>query len=133
MPRTTYLLHALACLLAALNTPACAEDFYKGKTITLLVGSAEGGGYDQYARLLARHMGKYIAGEPAIVQSINESSFEGLRFVFFAGSAAFAAKREADCRNGVARPCGASASRIRHAPGAARLPGGALHRMVPGR
>jgi aspartate-semialdehyde dehydrogenase len=33
-----------------------------------------------------------VAGEPAIVQSINESSFEGLRFVFFAGSTAFAAK-----------------------------------------
>jgi aspartate-semialdehyde dehydrogenase len=33
-----------------------------------------------------------VAGEPAIVQSINESSFEGMRFVFFAGSAAFAAK-----------------------------------------
>jgi aspartate-semialdehyde dehydrogenase len=33
-----------------------------------------------------------VAGEPAIVQSISESSFEGLRFVFFAGSAAFAAK-----------------------------------------
>jgi tripartite-type tricarboxylate transporter receptor subunit TctC len=59
------LLLALACLMAA--APATAEDFYKGKTITLLVGSAEGGGYDQYARLLARHMGKYIAGDPAIV------------------------------------------------------------------
>jgi tripartite-type tricarboxylate transporter receptor subunit TctC len=57
------LLLALACLTA----PAAAEDFYKGKTVTLLVGSAEGGGYDQYARLLARHMGKYIAGEPAMV------------------------------------------------------------------
>jgi aspartate-semialdehyde dehydrogenase len=33
-----------------------------------------------------------VAGEPAVVQSVNESSFEGLRFVFFAGSAAFAAK-----------------------------------------
>jgi aspartate-semialdehyde dehydrogenase len=33
-----------------------------------------------------------VAGEPAIVQSINESSFDGMRFVFFAGSAAFAAK-----------------------------------------
>src|ERR1700688_2355529 len=72
MPRPPHLLLSLAsipaaCLLAALNTPACAEDFYKGKTITLLVDSAEGGGYDQYARLLARHMGKYIAGEPSIV------------------------------------------------------------------
>ena len=58
---------ALAGILAAIVPPACAEDFYKGKTITLLVGSAEGGGYDQYARLLARHMGKHIAGEPNIV------------------------------------------------------------------
>jgi tripartite-type tricarboxylate transporter receptor subunit TctC len=65
--RPIYLLLALACLLAAAIGPAWPEDFYKGKTITLLVGSAEGGGYDQYARLLARHMGKYIAGEPAIV------------------------------------------------------------------
>ena len=55
----------MASLLAVF--PASAEDFYKGKTITLLVGSGEGGGYDQYARLLARHMGKYIPGEPAIV------------------------------------------------------------------
>jgi tripartite-type tricarboxylate transporter receptor subunit TctC len=61
------LLLGLACLLAAMIRPAWAEDFYKGKTITLMVGSAEGGGYDQYARLLARHMGKYIAGEPGIV------------------------------------------------------------------
>jgi tripartite-type tricarboxylate transporter receptor subunit TctC len=57
----------LLLALTWLTAPAVAEDFYKGKTITLLVGSAEGGGYDQYARLLARHLGKYIAGEPAIV------------------------------------------------------------------
>ena len=61
------LLLGLACLVASAIRPAVADDFYKGKVITLLVGSAEGGGYDQYARLLARHMGKYIAGEPAIV------------------------------------------------------------------
>jgi tripartite-type tricarboxylate transporter receptor subunit TctC len=61
------MLLALACLLAAAIRPVAAQDFYKGKTITLMVGSAEGGGYDQYARLLARHMGKHIAGEPAIV------------------------------------------------------------------
>src|SRR6267154_4991096 len=62
MPALSMRLLALACLLAA-----AAQDFYKGKTINLMVGSAEGGGYDQYARLLARHMGKHIAGEPAIV------------------------------------------------------------------
>jgi tripartite-type tricarboxylate transporter receptor subunit TctC len=65
--RSIRLLLGLAGLLVAVTRPACAEDFYKGKTITLMVGSAEGGGYDQYARLLARHMGKYIAGEPGIV------------------------------------------------------------------
>jgi tripartite-type tricarboxylate transporter receptor subunit TctC len=66
-PSPTRLLLALACLLAVATRPAHAEDFYKGKIITLLVGSAEGGGYDQYARLLARHLGKHIAGEPGIV------------------------------------------------------------------
>ena len=67
MPLNSMRLMALAFLLAGLIWPAAAQDFYKGKTINLLVGSAEGGGYDQYARLLARHMGKYIAGEPGIV------------------------------------------------------------------
>jgi tripartite-type tricarboxylate transporter receptor subunit TctC len=64
LARLTTLIVLIGILAAA---TAHAEDFYKGKTITLLVGSAEGGGYDQYARLLARHMGKYIAGEPSIV------------------------------------------------------------------
>ena len=42
-------------------------DFYKGKTVRLLIGYSVGGGYDQYARILARHMGKYIPGNPSIV------------------------------------------------------------------
>src|SRR3981081_3353736 len=67
MPALSMRLLTLACLLAAAAQPAAAEDFYKGKTINLMVGSAEGGGYDQYARLLARHLGKHIAGEPGIV------------------------------------------------------------------
>ena len=58
-------LGALACL--GLAAPAPAQDFYKGKTITLIVGNAPGGGYDHYARLLARHMPRYISGEPNIV------------------------------------------------------------------
>jgi tripartite-type tricarboxylate transporter receptor subunit TctC len=62
-----------ACLLiAALLLPGGAaaqpiEDFYKGKQIVLLVGTAAGGGYDTYARTLARHMPKYIPGAPVIV------------------------------------------------------------------
>jgi len=43
------------------------EDFYKGKTISVVIGYSVGGGYDLYARHLARHMGKYIPGRPALV------------------------------------------------------------------
>ena len=43
------------------------EEFYKGKTITLAIGFTPGGGYDLYARHLARHMSKYIPGRPTIV------------------------------------------------------------------
>ena len=42
--------------LFAVPLSAAAQDFYKGKTLSLAVGYAVGGGYDQYARLLARHM-----------------------------------------------------------------------------
>ena len=42
-------------------------DFYKGKNVELSIGYSAGGGYDIYARLLARHMGRYIPGNPTIV------------------------------------------------------------------
>jgi tripartite-type tricarboxylate transporter receptor subunit TctC len=42
-------------------------DFYKGRTVTLIVGYGPGGGYDLFARLLARHLGRYIPGNPTIV------------------------------------------------------------------
>jgi tripartite-type tricarboxylate transporter receptor subunit TctC len=52
----------------ALPAPArSAEDFYRGHTITILVGFTAGGGYDLYARVLARHMGRHVPGNPAIV------------------------------------------------------------------
>ena len=44
-----------------------AAPFYKDKTIRIIVGFTSGGIYDQYARLLARHMGKYIPGNPTII------------------------------------------------------------------
>lgn len=43
------------------------QEFYNGKTIRIIVGYAPGGGYDFYARLLARYMGKYIPGNPAFM------------------------------------------------------------------
>jgi tripartite-type tricarboxylate transporter receptor subunit TctC len=54
----------------ASSGPAAAQDaasFYKGKTVTILAGSASGGGVDVYARLLGRHFAKHIPGSPAIV------------------------------------------------------------------
>jgi tripartite-type tricarboxylate transporter receptor subunit TctC len=56
--------------LAAALTPAAAQDvaeFYRGKTIRLIVGAAAGGGYDIPARAIAGHMGRHIPGNPAIV------------------------------------------------------------------
>jgi len=59
---------ALIALGMAQPAPAAGvEDFYKGKTISLIIGYSVGGGYDLYARLLARHMAKYIPGRPTIV------------------------------------------------------------------
>jgi tripartite-type tricarboxylate transporter receptor subunit TctC len=43
------------------------EEFYQDKTVELYIGYSVGGGYDTYARLLARHMGKHIPGNPTIV------------------------------------------------------------------
>jgi tripartite-type tricarboxylate transporter receptor subunit TctC len=62
---------AVALGLMALAMPAAwadeVADFYKGKTVQLIVGYGPGGGYDIYARVLARHMGKYIPGNPNVV------------------------------------------------------------------
>ena len=46
-----------------------ATPYYKGKTVTIVVGSSAGGGYDTYARLLARYFGKHLPGEPSVVVS----------------------------------------------------------------
>jgi tripartite-type tricarboxylate transporter receptor subunit TctC len=46
---------------------ASAEEFYKGKTIRLVVGFAAGGGFDSYARILARHMPRHTPGNPALI------------------------------------------------------------------
>ena len=60
---------AATAALALVLTPAHAEDFYKGKTVTLIVGYASGGSYDLNARLVARHLGRFIPGNPSMVVS----------------------------------------------------------------
>jgi tripartite-type tricarboxylate transporter receptor subunit TctC len=60
---------ALAALAFAPVSAAHAQspaDFYKGKTVDLMIGYSVGGGYDVYARLLARHIGKHIPGNPIV-------------------------------------------------------------------
>ena len=55
---------ALTMSSASAQTPA---EFYKGKTIELDIGTSAGGGYDVHSRLLAKHMSKYVPGNPTIV------------------------------------------------------------------
>jgi tripartite-type tricarboxylate transporter receptor subunit TctC len=60
-----------ALLVAGLAVPparaAGVEDFYKGKNLSLIIGYSVGGGYDAYGRLLARHLGKHIPGNPGVL------------------------------------------------------------------
>jgi tripartite-type tricarboxylate transporter receptor subunit TctC len=61
-------LGSLACAVAGAMTHfAQAEDFYQDKQIKLVVGSDPGGGYDTYARVLARHWSNHIPGKPQII------------------------------------------------------------------
>lgn len=56
--------------LALTAMPAQAQDeaaFFKGKNVQVLIGYGPGGGYDLYARMLARHMGKFVPGQPTMV------------------------------------------------------------------
>ncbi|MCH9053489.1 MAG: hypothetical protein IIA72_20930 [Proteobacteria bacterium] len=69
--KTTKILGSMALagalVLGLAATPAVAgavADFYKGKRITMYVGSSPGGGYDTYARLITRHIGRFIPGNP---------------------------------------------------------------------
>jgi tripartite-type tricarboxylate transporter receptor subunit TctC len=65
----------LSLALLAMSTGAdCAHaqgatPYYKGKTVTIVVGTSAGGGYDTYARLLARYLGKHLPGEPTVIVS----------------------------------------------------------------
>ncbi|MPZ37853.1 MAG: hypothetical protein GEU95_07275 [Rhizobiales bacterium] len=62
------ILIALLVIAALLPSRAAAqEQFYAGKTISLVVGYSAGGGYDTYARMLARHYGRHIPGNPNVI------------------------------------------------------------------
>jgi len=81
---------ALLALLVLAVPDARADavaDFYRGKVIRVVVGFGSGGGYDVYARLLARYFGKYIPGNPSLVVQ-NMPGAGGLRAANFIYAAA---------------------------------------------
>ncbi len=66
--RLATLLLAIACALApAAHAADDVAGFYAGRTINVIIGTSAGGGYDLYARVLAKHMGGHIPGNPTIV------------------------------------------------------------------
>src|SRR5262252_10522609 len=74
-----------ACVALGVATHVNAQsvaDFYRGKRITLVTSASVGGGYDQYARLIAKHLQHHIPGEPAIIVQ-NMVGAEGLRAANF--------------------------------------------------
>jgi len=95
---------AALCLAAATGFARADSvfDFYKGKTINLIAGFPPGGGYDTYVRILARHYGRFIPGQPTVVASnmpgagsltaanqiYNKTAPDGLSLAMFASSAA---------------------------------------------
>ncbi len=58
---------ALSLLLAGAAAADPVADFYRGRTMTMIVGYSVGGGYDTYARVLARHIVNHIPGQPTMV------------------------------------------------------------------
>jgi len=58
---------ALTTIFVQTARSQSVEEFYKGKTVNLVIGFSVGGGYDLYARHLARHIGRHIPGNPSIL------------------------------------------------------------------
>src|SRR5258706_5346130 len=80
---------ATAALLAAVAAGSvraqdAVEAFYKGRQINLIVGYGPGGGYDLTARLLARHLGRFIPGNPSIVvqNMVGAGSLRAANFLY---------------------------------------------------
>lgn len=64
----SYILRSALLLLVMLVSAAAQErDFYRGKTISIIIPIGPGGAYDAYARLLSRHLGRHLPGNPSII------------------------------------------------------------------
>jgi len=81
---------AAALISALASGPACADavaDFYKGKQIKFIIRAGVGGTYDLYARLLGRHMGAHIPGNPSILP-VNMSGAGGIKAAMYVAEVA---------------------------------------------
>lgn len=67
MPRTLITCAAALALWAAPAAAQSVADFYRGKTVTIVVSTSTGGGYDAMARTIARHIGRHVPGRPLVV------------------------------------------------------------------
>ncbi len=61
---------AAAVLLAPASASAASNEMFRGKTITYIVATTAGGGYDTYGRMIARYMPKYLPGSRVIVRNV---------------------------------------------------------------
>src|SRR5258708_3541160 len=80
-------LAVLALTPASLCHAQAPAEFYRGRSIDLYIGTSVGGGYDAYGRMLARHMSKYMPGNPAVVPK-NMEGGGGMRLANFLNNAA---------------------------------------------
>ena len=101
LQRFKFLVGAVFALVVA--STVHGQEFYKGKTLVFIVGTAPGGGFDTYSRITARHIGKHIPGNPStIVQNMpgagnliaanyvyNKAEPDGLTVGHFSGSMIF--------------------------------------------
>ena len=83
----TFVLAVLALTPGSLCHAQAPAEFFKGRSIDLYIGTSVGGGYDAYGRMLARHMSKYVPGNPTIVPK-NMEGGGGLRLPNFLYNAA---------------------------------------------
>lgn len=67
MRRRYLLAFIIALLLHAPAQAASVEQFYRGRTVTLVIGYSVAGGYDSYGRVLARHLGEHLPGHPTVL------------------------------------------------------------------
>jgi tripartite-type tricarboxylate transporter receptor subunit TctC len=73
-----------ALALSVVQSAASADDFFNGREVKLIVGTGSGGGYDAYARLVARFMGRTLPGNPSfVVQSMpGASGIKAVNYLF---------------------------------------------------